>query len=102
MPGFLRANLSIAQEEALLINFAVITMEEMLYPTTTTTPRFYRLNAIVLYVTQPVRKINYTKASKGYGQGARKMEWKKYHRFVVLGVPGSSTVIVMFTPNNET
>ena len=101
MPGFLRANLSIAQEEALLINFAVITMEEMLYPTPTT-PRFYRLNAIVLYVTQPVRKINYTKASKGYGQGARKMEWKKYHRFVVLGVPGSSTVIVMFTPNNET
>ena len=73
----------------------------MLHPTPTT-PRLHRLNAIVIYVTQPVGKINYTKASKGYGQGARKVELEKYHRFVVLGVPGSSAVIAMFTPNSET
>ena len=39
--------------------------------------------------------------TKNYNQGGRKMELEKYHRFLVLGEPGTSTVIALFSANSE-
>ena len=55
MPGFFKANLSIAQAQALLANFTLITLEAMLRPDTAT-PRLNMLTAVILYVTQPTKR----------------------------------------------
>ena len=100
MPGFFKASLTIAQARALLVNFALIALEDLLCPAPTT-PRLSMMQAVLLYVSQPTKKIAYTKQTKGYGQAGRKMELEKYHRFIVLGVPGTSAVIAIFTANSE-
>lgn len=101
MPGFLKANLSLTQAQQLLTKFPSISIDEILgnQSSTTTTPRLFRVTATVLYATQPSKKISFAK-TKGYAQ-ARKLEIEKYHRFVVFGIPGTATVIALFTSNSE-
>ena len=100
MPGFFKANLSIAQAQALLVHFTLITVEAMLHPGNTTR-RLNMLRAVILHVSQPMKKITFTKTTKSYQQGGRKLELEKYHRFLVLGVPGTSTVIALFSANSQ-
>ena len=100
MPGFLKASLSIAQARALLVNFVLMAVENLLSPSPAM-PRLSMLEAVLLYVTQPTKKIMYNKWTKRQGQGGRKIELEKYRRFIVLGVPGTSTVIAIFSANSE-
>ena len=97
MPGFLKANLSEAQAQSLLCRFTQSSVDEI----TSGEPssRLYRLSAVLLYVTQPTRKISFNKQTKNFG--SRKMEVDKYHRFVVFGIPGTTTIVAMFSPNSE-
>ena len=66
-----------------------------------TTPRLNILRAVILYNSQPIGKIFSTKTTKNSLERGRKIELEKYHRFLVLGIPGSSTVIALFSANGE-
>ena len=99
MPGFLKATLSVSQAVGLSSKFTFITVDDLLSPNDET-PRLSKINAKLLYIAQPQKKLSYSKVTKGFHQ-ARKLELEKYHRFVVLGVPGTATVFCMFTQNSE-
>ena len=99
MPGFLKATLSVSQAVELSSKFTFISIDDLLTPNHDT-PRLSKVNAKLLYIAQPQKKLSYSKVTKGFHQ-ARKLELEKYHRFVVLGVPGTATVFCMFTQNSE-
>ena len=98
MPGFLKANLSVVQAQALLPKFNSVSVDELL--ANSTLPRLNRVTLTYLYASQPVRKIQFTKSGKNVSN-SRKIKIEKYHRFVVFGVPGTSTVLAMFSSNSE-
>ena len=98
MPGFLKANLSVVQAQALLPKFTTVSVDQLL--ASSETPRLNRVTLTFLYSSQPAKKLMYTKAGKNLS-AHRKIEIEKYHRFVVFGVPGSSTVLALFSANSE-
>ena len=97
MPGFLKANLSVVQAQALLPKFTTVSVDQLL--ASSETPRLNRVTLTFLYSSQPAKKL-YTKAGKNLSPN-RKIEIEKHHRFVVFGVPGSSTVLALFSANSE-
>ena len=99
MPGFLEANLSLVQAQALLPKFNTISVDNLL-SSSTSTPRSHKIRATYLYATQPTKKLMFTKSSENFGN-SRKIQVERYHRFVVFGVPGSSTVLALFSENSE-
>ena len=99
MPGFLKASLSLNQAQSLLSKFEPISVDALL--NNSETPRLHRIQATLLYVSQPSKKLTFAKSSRGYGSSQRKIEVEKYHRFVVFGVPGTSNVVALFSPNSE-
>ena len=100
MPGFLKATLSVANAQALLARFQPVSINEVKAPDAKF-PRLYRVRAVILYVAQPTKKIKYSKQTKSMGQGLRRVEVEKYHRYIVFGLPNSSSVVGMFTTNSE-
>ena len=99
MPGYLKASLNILQARLLLVKFTLIALEDLL--TDEVAHRLNRINAVLLYVAQPSKKLSYAKGLKHLSHSSRKVELEKYNRFVVFGIPGSSTVIALFTQNTE-
>ena len=99
MPGFLKATLSVANAQALLARFQPVSINEVKAPDAKF-PRLYRVRAAISYVAQPTEKIKYSKPTKSMGQGLRRVEVEKYHRYIVFGLPNSS-VIGMFTTNSR-
>ena len=99
MPGFFKANLRVTQAQALLPEFETISVDQ-LQSSTSNNPRLHRIKATYLYATQPTRKLMNTKSSKNFGS-SRKVEVENYNRCVVFGVPGSSTVLALFSANSE-
>ena len=98
MPGFLKATLDVSQALDLSSKFSSITVENLLNAHETT-PQLTKIHAKLLYIAQP-QKLVYSKHFKSFHQ-ARKMKMEKYHRFVVLGVPGTANVLCMFTQTSE-
>ena len=98
MPGYLKASLNVEQARLLLVKFKPIPVEDLI--SDEIAHRFNRVNATLLCVSQPAKKIVFAKGVRNFNS-TRKVEVGKYHRFVVSGIPGGSTVLAMFTANSE-
>ena len=68
---------------------------------TDSTPRLNRITATLLYVTQPKKNWNLSKSTRSSASSYRKIDPERYHRYVVFGIPGTSSVLAMFTANSE-
>ena len=98
MPGYLKASLNVEQARLLLVKFKPIPVKDLI--SDEVAHRFNRVNATLLYVSQPAKKNVFAKGVRNFNS-TRKVEVEKYHRFVVFGIPGGSTVLAMFTANSE-
>ena len=99
MPGFLKATLTVPQAVDLTSKFTAISVDSLLSPDATT-PRLSKISLKFVYIAQPQKKLVFSKFSKAFNQ-ARKLEMERYHRYIVLGVPGTPTVLTMFTQTSE-
>ena len=99
MPGFLKASLNVQQAHALLNKFTLVEPENIF--SGDIQPRLHRTNAVLLYVSQPAKKLTYAKGLRHFNNQSRKVEIEKYHRFLVFGVPGGTTVMALFSQNSE-
>ena len=63
-------------------------------------PSRFKIKCVFLYTMISQKKINVLRSSRNFAK-VRQQEIANYDRFVVLGVAGTSSVMLLFTPTSE-